>query len=125
MIRGIGVDLVAVARMAALHGRFGDRLARRILAPEEMDDYGGARDKERFLAKRFAAKEAFAKAVGTGLRPPVRLASIRVGHDRLGRPDFDCAPDLRAWLDERHIGRVHLSLSDERDHVVAFAVAET
>ncbi|MDD4882622.1 MAG: 4'-phosphopantetheinyl transferase superfamily protein, partial [Gallionellaceae bacterium] len=76
-------------------------------------------------AKRFAAKEAFAKAVGTGLRAPVSLSGIRVGHDDLGRPDFRCAPELDAWLAERQIGRVHLSISDEHEHVVAFAVAET
>lgn len=125
MIHGIGVDLVEVARMTAMHGRYGERLARRILAAEELADYTGSRDKDRFLAKRFAAKEAFAKAVGTGLRGPVRLTGIRVSHDPLGRPDYTCAPDLLAWLSERRIGRVHLSLSDERDHVVAFAVAES
>jgi len=125
MIHGIGVDLVRVARLSDMHGRFGVRLARRILAPEEMAEYAGAAEPDRFLAKRFAAKEAFAKAVGTGLRAPVSLSGIRVGHDELGRPDFRCAPALDAWLAERRIGRVHLSISDEREHVVAFAVAET
>ncbi|MDD5364210.1 MAG: holo-ACP synthase [Gallionellaceae bacterium] len=125
MIHGIGVDLVLVERVRAMHARHGERLARRILAPEEMAEYAGVGDRDRFLAKRFAAKEAFAKAVGTGLRAPVSLSGIRIGHDDLGRPDFRCAPELDAWLAERRIGRVHLSISDEREHVVAFAVAET
>jgi holo-[acyl-carrier protein] synthase len=125
MIHGIGVDLVRVHRVSDLHGRYGERLARRILAPEELAEYAGAIDKDRFLAKRFAAKEAFAKAVGTGLRAPVSLTGIRIGHDALGRPDFGYGQALGDWLVERGIGRVHLSISDEREHVVAFAVAET
>jgi holo-[acyl-carrier protein] synthase len=124
MIHGIGVDLVLVQRVRDLHARHGDRLARRILAPEEMAEYAGASDRDRFLAKRFAAKEAFAKAVGTGLRAPVSLSGIRVGHDDLGRPDFRCTPELSAWLAARRIAQVHLSISDEKEHVVAFAVAE-
>lgn len=125
MIHGIGVDLVLVHRLSDMHARYGERLARRILAPEEMAEYAAAPDQNRFLAKRFAAKEAFAKAVGTGLRAPVSLAGIRVGHDPLGRPDFGYGQELSDWLAERRIGRVHLSISDEREHVVAFAVAET
>ena len=124
MIQGIGVDLVEVARLRALHARYGARLASRILAPEEMPEYADAREPDRFLAKRFAAKEAFAKAVGTGLRAPVSLSAIRIGHDPLGRPDFQYAGSLDDWLRARGIGRVHLSISDEREHVVAFAVAE-
>jgi len=125
MIHGIGVDLVRVQRLKDMHGRHGERLAQRILAPEEMAEYAAAADQHRFLAKRFAAKEAFAKAVGTGLRAPVSLSAIRVGHDALGRPEFSHAADLADWLAERGIVRVHLSISDEHEHVVAFAVAET
>ena len=125
MIRGIGVDLVMIERIRAMRARHGDRLARRLLAEAELADYTGAPDRDRFLAKRFAAKEAFAKAVGTGLRAPVSLSGIRVDHDPLGRPDFGYAPELDAWLAARGIGRVHLSISDEQEHVVAFAVAES
>ncbi|TCJ18148.1 holo-ACP synthase [Parasulfuritortus cantonensis] len=125
MILGIGVDLVLVARMRDLHARHGERLARRILAAAELPEYDAAGDRDRFLAKRFAAKEAFAKALGTGLRAPVSLTAIRIGHDPLGRPDYGCSPELDAWLAARRIRRVHLSISDEKEHVVAFAVAET
>ncbi len=125
MIHGIGVDLVQVERIRAMHARYGEKLARRILAETEMTEYADAHDRDRFLAKRFAAKEAFAKAVGTGLRAPVSLSCIRVGHDPLGRPDFGYGPELNAWLAARRIGRVHLSISDEQEHVVAFAIAET
>lgn len=125
MIHGVGVDLVRVQRLNDMHARHGERLAQRILAPEEMAEYAAATAKDRFLAKRFAAKEAFAKAVGTGLRAPVSLSAIRVGHDALGRPEFLHAAELADWLAERGIVRVHLSISDEHEHVVAFAVAET
>ncbi|NTV94571.1 MAG: holo-ACP synthase [Thiobacillus sp.] len=125
MIHGIGVDLVLVERIRDMHARHGERLARRILATEEMAEYDATGDRDRFLAKRFAAKEAFAKAVGTGLRAPVSLSGIRVGHDGLGRPDFRCTPELDAWLAAQRIVQVHLSISDEKEHVVAFAVAES
>ncbi len=124
MIHGIGTDLVAVRRIAALRERFGERLARRILAPEELVDYAAAPAPERFLAKRFAAKEALAKALGTGLRAPVSLGNIAVRHDALGRPAYALSPRLEAWLGAQGIGRLHLSLSDEHDHALAFAIAE-
>lgn len=125
MIAGIGTDLVAVARMRTLHARFGERLARRLLAAAELAEYRGAARPERLLAKRFAAKEALAKALGTGLRAPVSLTGIAVEHDALGQPRFGYAPALRDWLAARRIGAVHVSISDETEHVVAFVVAET
>lgn len=124
MIHGIGTDIVAVQRMAAIHARFGGKLAQRVLAPAEWDDYSAARDKQRFLAKRFAAKEALAKALGTGMRAPVAFAAISVTHDALGRPGFAFSADLDAWLRAREFGASHLSLSDETDYAVAFVVVE-
>lgn len=124
MIHGIGTDLVAIGRVAELHRRFGERLARRLLAAEEMADYRASLCPERFLAKRFAAKEALAKALGTGLRAPVSLGNIALRHDALGRPAFATTPPLASWLEARGIVRLHVSLSDERDHALAFAIAE-
>lgn len=124
MIYGIGTDIVAVRRMDAIHARFDDKLAARVLSPQEWDEYARARDKGRFLAKRFAAKEAFAKALGTGMRAPVAFAAISVTHDALGRPGLAFAPELANWLACRGIGSHHLSLSDERDYAVAFATLE-
>ena len=124
MIFGIGTDILAVRRMADMHARHGDRLARRLLASEELGDYERAPSKARFLAKRFAAKEALGKAMGTGIRAPLTLTAVGVVHDALGRPDFSCSPELAAWLKARGAGAVHLSLSDERDTVVAFVIVE-
>ncbi len=124
MIQGIGTDIVDVARMSALHARHGVRLAQRLLSAQERCDYDRATDKARLLAKRFAAKEALAKALGTGLRAPVSLANLGVTHDALGRPLFAFSADLLAWLTARRIVRVHLSLSDEQHYAVAFVIVE-
>jgi holo-[acyl-carrier protein] synthase len=124
MIYGIGTDIVAVTRMADMHIRYGTKLAEHLLAPEEWGDYARARDKDRFLAKRFAAKEALAKALGTGLRAPVGLAGMGLRHDGLGRPAFAFTPELQAWINARRITRVHVSLSDEQAYAVAFVVVE-
>jgi holo-[acyl-carrier protein] synthase len=125
MIYGIGTDIAGIHRMGEVHARYGSKLAQRMLAPEEWGDYAEARDKNVFLTKRFAAKEAFAKAVGTGMRFPVMLTAISVVHDKLGRPDLSFSPELAAWLKTRGVGRVHLTISDERDYAVAFVVLET
>jgi holo-[acyl-carrier protein] synthase len=124
MIYGIGTDIAGIRRISDLHAGYGSKLAQRILSPEEWGEYAEARDKDVFLAKRFAAKEAFAKAVGTGMRSPVMLTAIGVAHDQLGRPELTFAPELAAWMRVRGIGKVHLSLSDERDYVVAFVLVE-
>lgn len=124
MTYGIGTDIAGIRRMSEVHARYGGKLARRMLAPEEWDEYAGARDKDVFLAKRFAAKEAFSKAVGTGMRAPVILTAISVVHDHLGRPGFSFAPELAAWMHKLGMGRVHLSISDERDYAVAFVLVE-
>jgi holo-[acyl-carrier protein] synthase len=124
MIYGIGTDIVAIRRMDELHARFGGKLAERILAPEEWDAYQTAPNKNAFLAKRFAAKEAFAKAAGTGMRSPVHFGNLRVIHDALGRPGLAWNSELSEWLAEKGVGASHLSLSDEQDYAVAFVVLE-
>jgi len=124
LIHGIGTDIVATRRMAQLHARYGGKLAQRVLAPEEWGEYAQAPDKTRFLAKRFAAKEALAKALGTGMRAPVTFSAIRVTHDARGRPAFAYAPELQAWLRTRALGPCHLSVSDEVEYAVAFVVME-
>ncbi len=78
----------------------------------------------RFLAKRFAAKEAFAKALGTGLRAPATFQNIGIAHDDLGKPVFDLAQELQSHLESRGIRACHLSISDEKALAVAFVVLE-
>jgi holo-[acyl-carrier protein] synthase len=123
VIYGIGTDIIAVERIAQFHQRHGERALEKLLAPAERDACRASTDAARFLAKRFAAKEALGKAFGTGIRAPVLLPSIAVVHDDLGKPAFAFGDELAAYVAERRIV-VHLSLSDERDYVVAFVVAE-
>lgn len=124
MIYGIGTDIIVVERIEAALRRFGDRFAERILAPAEMEDFRASVHRARFLAKRFAAKEAFAKALGTGIRHPATWRNIRVVHDELGRPCFGLEPELTQSLAQRSIRGHHLSISDEAEMVVAFSVLE-
>lgn len=123
MIFGIGTDIVAVARLRALWERHGDKALERLLAPSEMADFSQVADKGRFLAKRFAAKEAFAKAYGTGVRDPVLLTSIAVAHDELGRPMIHCCGALAEMVKNQGL-TTHLSISDEADYAVAYVILE-
>ena len=123
MIYGVGTDIVAVARLGEMFERHGERALEKVLAPEERDECRACADKARFLAKRFAAKEAFTKALGTGVRAPAVLPAIAVVHDPLGKPMFSLTPELKALLDAQGL-RAHLSLSDEHDYAVAFVVLE-
>ncbi len=124
MILGIGTDLLDAERIRDGLARFGEHYADRMLAPAEHAGYYASRDPARFLAKCFAAKEAFAKAAGTGLRAPVTLRNIAVLRDAQGKPHIECAPALTDWLAARGVGAHHVSLSDEGDLVLAFVVLE-
>ncbi len=123
MIFGIGTDIVAVARMADYWQRHGERGLEKMLAPAEREACRASADPARFLAKRFAAKEALGKAFGTGVRAPVLLPEIAVDHDELGKPSFSFGPALAAQFVERRLA-AHLSISDEQDYAVAFVVLE-
>lgn len=124
MIRGIGSDVLEVSRMAASLARRGEALAQRLLAREELDEYRRHARPHRFLAKRFAAKEAVLKALGTGLREGIRWRDIRVAHDRRGKPEVVLAGAAAERLAGLDAARVWLSISDERDYVLAFAILE-
>jgi len=123
MIVGIGTDIVAVARLRGMWERHGDKALDKLLAPDELDDFARTADKARFLAKRFAAKEAFAKAFGTGVRPPVLLPAIAVGHDALGKPVFHFHGQLAEIVENRQL-TAHLSISDEAEYAVAYVLLE-
>ncbi|MCE1238562.1 MAG: holo-ACP synthase [Azonexaceae bacterium] len=123
MIVGIGTDIVAVARLRGMWERHGDKALEKLLAPDELDDFACAADKGRFLAKRFAAKEAFAKAFGTGVRPPVLLPAIAVGHDELGKPVFNFHGQLAEIVENRRL-TAYLSISDEAEYAVAYVLLE-
>ena len=123
MIHGIGTDIVRVERLRTALARHGERFALRILAATEVEAWRAHRDPARFLAKRFAAKEAFGKALGTGVAVPATLHAVAVGHDSLGKPRSVYDERLTLHM-ENNCLRAHLSITDEDDTVVAFAVIE-
>lgn len=123
MILGIGTDLVRVERMRSLLERHGERLLQRLLHPDEQAELPKLRP-EAFVAKRFAAKEALAKALGCGVGVQMALTDACVTHDVAGRPGLaltGAAADTAARLG---VTRIHLSLSDEHDYAQAFVVLE-
>lgn len=124
MIFGIGTDIVAFARIESLHQRYGVRFAQRILSETEMHEFSAHAQPARLLMKRFAAKEALAKAAGSGLRHPVSMHNMTVAHDDQGKPLFEFAAELAAHFAQLGISRHHLSISDEHDAAVAFVILE-
>jgi holo-[acyl-carrier protein] synthase len=125
MIFGIGTDIVRVERMEEILRRRGDRFARRILTEKEYQDLQQAHAPARFLAKRFAAKEAAAKAMGTGFRQGLQLRNIGVGHDDRGRPLLEFNGHATEFLRARGVHSAHLSLADEQEYAVAFVTLST
>ena len=125
MIFGIGTDIVRVARMQEDIDRFGERFAARILTANELHEYRQNSNKANFLARRFAAKEAAAKALGTGFSRGVQLHDIEVAHDAQGKPLLEFRGRAREFLQEKSITIAHISLADEQDHAVAFVTLET
>ena len=124
MISGIGTDLCRISRIEKSLNRFGDRFAEKILVDEELARFRAHRSPAVFLAKRFAAKEAFSKAIGTGMRYPVHWRNVAVSNERSGKPAIRCLGPLQNVMRERGITAIHLSLTDEPDFALAFVILE-
>ncbi len=120
MIFGIGTDIVAIARIERALARHGERFAERILAAPERPAYAASAKPARFLAKRFAAKEAAAKALGTGFSGGLSLQHIAVVHDAHGRPLLSFHGHAASFCLAHGVGESHLSISDEQDYAIAF-----
>ena len=120
MIYGIGTDIVHINRMRDDLNKYGDKFARRILTEAEFAEFQGKSNQAAFLAKRFAAKEATAKAMGTGFSQGLSLHHIGVEHDEAGKPVLDFSGVAEKFLQEKQIKQTHLSLADEREYAVAF-----
>jgi holo-[acyl-carrier protein] synthase len=123
MIYGIGTDLLLVARTERLWVKYGEHFAGKILMPEERTQFARSRKPGNFLAKCFAAKEAFVKALGTGFRG-VGYQDAGVVHLPSGKPTLAFSPAMRARLDGLGIHDGHVSLTDEDGRVLAFVVLE-
>ena len=120
MIFGIGTDIVSVPRMESALQRHGDRFAERILAMSELEEYRQNGKPAHFLAKRFAAKEAAAKAFGTGFRDGLAMSEFVITHDELGKPVLQFTGKAEEYCTKHAIGESFLSISDEKEHAVAF-----
>jgi holo-[acyl-carrier protein] synthase len=118
----VGTDILRVARIDEVLSRQGDRLVRRILTPREQEEYYSSKQPSRLLAKRFAAKEAIAKSLGTGIGRGVSWQDIQIGHNEHGAPTVELEGGARQVALARGGLRVELSLADELEYVVAFAV---
>lgn len=126
MILGIGTDLVEIDRLAKSYERHGARLMDRILGESERAA-APSNDSPRFaawLAKRFAAKEAAVKAMGTGFSEGISLHDIQTSHDARGAPKLVFSGSAQRHLDKMGAVRVHLSISDERLYALAYVIIE-
>lgn len=127
-IAGIGTDIIYVSRIQASYERFGVRFLQRILGEQEQQIFQRryARDPRRglrFLATRFAAKEAFSKAIGLGMRMPMAWSRMQTLNAPSGKPMVVLSPELQVWYESR-FGVAHITLTDESDLVMAFVVVE-
>lgn len=125
MIFGIGTDLVHIPRMQSLLDKHGDRIAERILSEDEFAEFKLQLKPAAFLAKRFAAKEAAAKALGTGFRDGLSLRHIVVSNNQLGKPELSFEAVGQSLLETLNIGRCLLSLSDDQDYASAYVILES
>jgi holo-[acyl-carrier protein] synthase len=124
MIVGTGVDLLHVVRMEKVWQRHGSRLLTRILHPDELTKLPHTSIAGRWLAKRWAVKEAAAKALGTGFQQSVRFVDFIYEHDALGKPLLRIEGVAKCIAEQRGIVAWHVSVSDEKEYVIAMVIAE-
>ena len=121
VVQGIGVDIVKIERIEAVYRRFGDRFARKVLSAEELS---AGPVTSSLIAKRFAAKEAIVKALGTGFRGGITMPSITINKNSLNKPQVALTGAAAERLRVIGAQQVLVSIADEVDSVVAFAIAQ-
>ena len=124
MIYGIGVDLVNIKRIERATLRWGDRFIRKVFTPEEAEICFNRPFPPSAFALRFAAKEAFSKAIGLGMQKGLRWRDIEVFNHAGGRPALRLHGASREICRKRGVTGIHLSLSDEKEYAVATVVLE-
>jgi holo-[acyl-carrier protein] synthase len=124
MIYGVGTDVVEIGRIKAVLEKYGERFARKILCESELKRFQGHRLPANYLAKRFAAKEAFTKALGTGIRAPASWHGVWVRNLPSGKPVLEFSDALKKFLDGKGVTSAHVSLSDEKGVAFAMVVLE-
>ncbi|NVM24439.1 MAG: holo-ACP synthase [Desulfobacterales bacterium] len=124
MIYGIGIDLVDVKRMGGVIDRWGKRFINRIFTAQEIGFCVQGPKSVSSLALRFAAKEAFSKAIGLGMKKGIRWRDIEIVHNPSGRPDLKVTGKARSFCQKEGINRWYVTLSDEGDYGIAVVVLE-
>jgi len=124
MIFGIGTDIVNIRRIDEMKSL--QTFAKKILSDKELTFYNQIKEEKKvmYLSKQFAAKEAFSKAVGTGISGKVNFRAISILRDSNGKPFFDFDDALKKLLSDLGIIQSHVSLSDERDYAIAYVILE-
>lgn len=122
---GLGVDLVGVERFARIAGRRGDRFLDRVFTPGERERCDGRSNRFESYAARFAAKEAFLKAIGRGLRGGIRWTDIDVTSGDLGRPGLALSGRALEFVEELGVRSMHVSLSHADGCAVAVVLLES
>ena len=128
MIYGIGTDIIQISRIAEALARNGERFAEKILGPQELEKFRHRRAKVeargvRFLATRFAAKEAFSKAIGLGMRMPMTWRAMQTLNAPSGRPVVVASGPLKEFLEKNGLS-AQVSITDESEYAVAFVIVE-
>ena len=124
MIYGVGTDVVELSRIKATFERFGEHFVERLLMPEELELFRRSKWPVRFLAMRFAGKEATVKAMGTGFAHGVWIRDVGIVNDQWGRPLPIWSERGQRVCERLGIGNGHVSLTDDAGLIIAFAVVE-
>ena len=125
MVVGIGTDIVEVRRIGRLVEKFGDVFLRKILRPDEIQCCNTSANKIQKIATRFAEKEALAKALGTGIFGEVNFQNVEISSTENGAPFFILYDEAALIQQERHISRIHVSLSHTESYAISFVVLES
>lgn len=123
-IFGLGTDIAEIERFEKSLSRLGEAFAKRILTTIELSQYNSTKQQSRFLAKRFAAKEAASKALGTGIAKGVTFHDFVITNDENGKPLLSLHNQALTYANENGVTQVHLSISDERHYAVATVIFE-
>ena len=123
-IFGIGIDIVQIDRVAKSLNKHGEVFAKKILHANELEHFRTLKLKERYLAKRFAAKEAYTKAFGTGIVKNITLPKIEIINNDNGKPEILLHGSTQEQFEQQNIQSIYLSISDEKEYAVAQVILE-
>ena len=125
MIYGIGTDLVDLDRIKKIKSL--STFAKKILGNQELEKYQQLTDgyNQSYIGKQFAGKEAFVKALGTGFKKPIFPRDIQILRNSFGHPEVLLSDEAKSYIENLGITKTHVSLADESNHLIAFAVLET